>query len=115
MRSFFRIGVKGSDYLRWGSSIKYRYREVKVQMTQCECYRLSILKTMPLTPKVTQLKHENLNLFLLRSIAIPELRPSQQLKQRKMRLPHVEYPALLLVDERTINDDALKFVQFESS
>lgn len=32
-----------------------------------------------------------------------------------MRLLHIEYSALLLVDERAVDDDAFEFVQFEGS
>lgn len=32
-----------------------------------------------------------------------------------MRLLHIEYAALLLVDERAVDDNALEFVQFEGS
>lgn len=32
-----------------------------------------------------------------------------------MRLSHIEYPALLLIDIRAVDDDAFEFVQFESS
>lgn len=57
-----------------------------------------------------QLKHQNSDPALLRPISILEFVPRQQLQKRKMRVFHVKYPALFLVDVGSVNDDSFEFV-----
>jgi hypothetical protein len=64
---------------------------------------------------IYRLKYKNPSRFAPPFVALPQLRPSQQLQKRQVRFLHVEYPALFLIYIRPINDDAFQLAQFESS
>ena len=53
--------------------------------------------------------------LFLSPIPLPQLRPSQQLQQREMRLFHVEDAALFLVHVGSVDDDALEFFEVEGA
>lgn len=53
-----------------------------------------------------QLKYQNLNPLLFRSISFTELGASEQLKEWDMRFLHIKNATLFLVNVRSVNHDA---------
>lgn len=68
---------------------------------------------MEIHQKFSKLKDQDLRLVLLRRIPLTQFGPSKQLQQGEMCVFHVKDTALLLVNVRSINDNALQLVQFQ--
>lgn len=59
------------------------------------------------------LKYHDFDSLDFCTVTILELRPREQLQQGEMRLLHIEDAALLLVNVRAVDDNALQFTEFE--
>lgn len=62
-----------------------------------------------------RLKHKNFNLLSHVPIPLAEFGSSEQLQKWEMSFLHVEDPSLLLVNMRTVNDNAPQLIQFQGA